>query len=219
MSHVFFLCLISLNMIEYFLLDHIDPTKTLSPILPNQFTSSKTNIVFNQMQLGLQVKISSQLKLIRPLMTLETVSVAAAHLGSSVAWCGCCQANWSDPTDLWLHTTLAPHQLAAASYAAARLYNWMGVSGDMEPAGLWVLPLFFSSSLYYILHAFLSLFPQRPPTPLSPSGLCLPNIRRLASMSSPPILDSYFPALSALWGHGVHESEERRHLWFKVLRV
>lgn len=86
-------------MVEYFLQDHIDPAKTLSPLLPNQFTSSKTNIVFNQMQLGLQVKISSQLRLIRPLMTLEGVCVAAAHLGSSVAWCGCCQANRSDPMD------------------------------------------------------------------------------------------------------------------------
>ncbi len=100
---------------QYLQQDHIDPTKTVSVLLPDQFTSSKTNIVFNQMQLGLQVKISSQLKLIRPLMTLEGFSVAAAHLGSSVAGCGCCQANRSDPMDWWLHTTLAPHQLMAAS--------------------------------------------------------------------------------------------------------
>ncbi len=82
---------------QYLQQDHIDPTKTVSVFLPDQFTSSKTNIVFYQMQLGLQVKISSQLKLIRPLMTLEGFSVAAAHLGSSVAGCGCCQANRSDP--------------------------------------------------------------------------------------------------------------------------
>lgn len=35
---------------QYLQQDHIDPTKTVSVLLPDQFTSSKTNIVFNQMQ-------------------------------------------------------------------------------------------------------------------------------------------------------------------------
>lgn len=59
-----------------------DPTKTLLPILPNQFASSKTNIVFNQMQLGLQVKIFSQLKLIRSITSLGESWVTTTCRGS-----------------------------------------------------------------------------------------------------------------------------------------
>lgn len=50
--------------------------------LPNQFANSKTNIVFNQMQLGLQVKISFQLKLIRAIMSLGESWVTTACMGS-----------------------------------------------------------------------------------------------------------------------------------------
>lgn len=56
--------------VQYFHKETTEPSKTLLPSLPNQFARSKTNIVFNQMQLGLQVKIFSQLKLIRPIMSL-----------------------------------------------------------------------------------------------------------------------------------------------------
>lgn len=97
--------------LRYFHKDAIDPAKKTPPpppvplnppTHPDQFASSKTNIVFNQMQLGLQVKISSQLKFIRTIMSLgeswvttactgsaalvtnnsSTASVAAAHLNS-----------------------------------------------------------------------------------------------------------------------------------------
>lgn len=68
--------------LRYFHKDAIDPAKKPHPPLspppdplnppthPDQFASSKTNIAFNQMQLGLQVKISSQLKFIRTIMPL-----------------------------------------------------------------------------------------------------------------------------------------------------
>lgn len=57
--------------------------QTPAPPTPfNQFASSKTNIVFNQMQLSLQVKISFQLKLIRPIMSLEESWVTTACIGS-----------------------------------------------------------------------------------------------------------------------------------------
>lgn len=52
------------------------------PILPNQFASSKTNIVFNQMQLGLQVKIFSQLKLIKSIISLGESWVTTTCQGS-----------------------------------------------------------------------------------------------------------------------------------------
>lgn len=74
----------------YFHKDTIDPSETPSPTLPNQFASSKTNIVFNQMQLGLQVKISLQLKLIRPIMSL----------GVSWVTTGCMAERWQPPATL-----------------------------------------------------------------------------------------------------------------------
>lgn len=82
------LCFCSISLLPfgghlgYFHKDNTDPSKTPSPVLPNQFADSKTNIVFNQMQLGLQVKILSQLKLIRPIMSLEESWVSTTCIGS-----------------------------------------------------------------------------------------------------------------------------------------
>lgn len=76
---------------------HWSPPKTSSPTLPNQF-ASKTNIVFNQIQLDLQVKIFSQLKLIRPIMSLGesgvTTLAQAAHssqISVHVSSCSPCE--------------------------------------------------------------------------------------------------------------------------------
>lgn len=74
-SYVMFSCL---RTLEYFHQENIDPTKTFPR--PSQFTRGKTNIVFNQMQLGLRVKISSQLKLIRPPNSV------------SEGFCNCCSS-------------------------------------------------------------------------------------------------------------------------------
>lgn len=67
---------------------------------PSPFTRSKTNIVSNQMQLRLRVKISSQLKLIRP---PNSVSESFSNCCSSALhvkeW-GCYWQTWN-PQQIW----------------------------------------------------------------------------------------------------------------------
>lgn len=144
-------------MVEYFLQDHIDPTKTLSLLLPNQFTSSKTNIVFNQMQLWLQVKISSQLKLIRLLMTLERfvllllIQAAQWHGVGVVRRIGV-TLRTDDCIQHWLLTSLWHPVKPLLDFIIGRVLveTWSQLACEFSLSSLF---------LYYILHTISLGFP------------------------------------------------------------
>jgi len=75
------------------------------------------------------------------------------------------------------------------------------------------------ASLLYIIFYTLSCFftPPKPPTSLSPSGLCLLAILCLSNLL---ILDSYISALTHLWDHGVHKEKSKwlHYVWSRAFR-